>query len=514
MYKKIKSGLTLQKSLNHIVEIALYVGLIHAVATVLFHRLLMVSGIWLWLMWVCVPVLTFLRLRRTPVVKEQIIRYAEEQSGETGFLWFDSEHVESEVWRAQINAKWETVQPPKLVLPPDWKKVVALLVCCVALLWVPIREDHQSLLPAVVQQELAEVKDEIEAMDALTTEPDPEIEGWKESIEDIENGISVGNTLRTLDDLSQQLQQRQEEAMQSVSEAMNALEQGDGEQLSRSLESLQKQNMLPPSAKDPQMNDQNGTGADEQGQASNPQASNQVSNELDKSEIAKQQQLSKQLQNLQSKLQDMQQSKQSQQSQQRQQGSNQNGSQSSGPKSFSNEQLQQLSKIQQANGTQNGSASQQSSQQGSQQSGNQEGQKPGEQSGQGSQGKPESGFSQGQNGDSPNQGGSNGGDGDQKGDGPSSQSGDETSGNSPLTYGANSDLIPNTNLRALDGVPQVDWSNSVQFGTAPGQANGVQNVSIATDGSVQSIAPMTGQQQVAPQHREAVKEFFATDQNE
>ena len=91
-------------------------------------------------------------------------------------------------------------------------------------------------------------------------------------------------------------------------------------------------------------------------------------------------------------------------------------------------------------------------------------------------------------------------------------SGTDGGGSAPLTYGPETDLIPNTNLRALDGVPQVDWSNSVQFGTAPGQSGEVQTVPVSTNGSVQAISSMTGQQQVAPQHRTAVKEFFAVEE--
>ena len=33
-------------------------------------------------------------------------------------------------------------------------------------------------------------------------------------------------------------------------------------------------------------------------------------------------------------------------------------------------------------------------------------------------------------------------------------------GPSTLTYGPETDLIPNSNLRALDGIPQVDWGGT------------------------------------------------------
>ena len=67
------------------------------------------------------------------------------------------------------------------------------------------------------------MQEEVAALEALVEEPDPQIEAWKETLSDIEDGMSVGNTLRTLDDLSQQIEQRREEAMDAVSEAMEAL---------------------------------------------------------------------------------------------------------------------------------------------------------------------------------------------------------------------------------------------------------------------------------------------------
>ena len=76
-------------------------------------------------------------------------------------------------------------------------------------------------------------------------EPDPQIANLERDPGDIEEGMSVENTLRTLDELSQQIEQRKDEAMAAVTEAMDALEQGDTEELSKSIESLRKQNMLP-----------------------------------------------------------------------------------------------------------------------------------------------------------------------------------------------------------------------------------------------------------------------------
>ena len=57
---------------------------------------------------------------------------------------------------------------------------------------VPIRTPQQSHLPDVVLQEFESVAEEVAALDALVEESDPEIEAWKETLEDIEDGMSVG----------------------------------------------------------------------------------------------------------------------------------------------------------------------------------------------------------------------------------------------------------------------------------------------------------------------------------
>ena len=86
-------------------------------------------------------------------------------------------------------------------------------------------------------------------------------------------------------------------------------------------------------------------------------------------------------------------------------------------------------------------------------------------------------------------------------------------GPSSLTYGPETDLIPNSNLRASTVYHKLIG----KFGsiwTAPGQAGEVKTVPVSTNGSTQSVAPMTGQQQVAPQHRTAVKDFFSVEQTD
>jgi hypothetical protein len=116
------------------------------------------------------------------------------------------------------------------------------------------------------------------------------------------------------------------------------------------------------------------------------------------------------------------------------------------------------------------------------------------------------GASQGQSGES-NGNGTNAG--LQSNQGEASTGGGDTA---PLTFGPETDLIPLSNLRPLDGIPQVDWTNSVQFGGAPGQMGSGQTVPIDTSGSVNIATPTMAQSQIAPQHREVVKEFFAVDE--
>ena len=467
MYFQIRNRLRMQHFLNHAMFFAQYIGLALGVGILLCHRLLMVDGSWLWGLWLLVPVLAVVQMKKNPVLKRHVLAYAEHQSGGSGFLWFEEEVGSSaDSWANVVADKWSMVELPSLKVPSELKAVSLLLLCCVSLMWVPIRTQQSNHLPTVVKQEFESVQQEVAALEALVEESDPQIEAWKDTLSDLESGMSVGNTLRTLDDLSQQIEQRREEAMAAVNDAMDALEQGDTENLSKSMESLRKQNMIPSSAKDTESaeesagqnsdrtdkNDGNSDGNSDGGQKSVSQ----------KDMTPQQEQLSKQLQQLQSQLQQMQQSSSSSPS-----SSNQNsGPDSEGLKSYSNQDLQQLSES--------------------------------------NQGQPQFGQS------SSDQQGSQSGEGQGTGQG----SGTRGGGTSPLTYGAQTDLIPSSNLRSLDGIPQVDWGNSVQFGTAPGQAGEVKTVPVSTNGSVQSVAPMTGQQQVAPQHRTAVKEFFAVEQTE
>ena len=125
------------------------------------------------------------------------------------------------------------------------------------------------------------------------------------------------------------------------------------------------------------------------------------------------------------------------------------GSNSGGLQSFSNEDLQQMSEMNQ-----------------------------GQQSSQSSNGNPRvQSTGDGAQGQQSSQSGS-----ELRNDGRRSDHGGVSQGGGPssLTYGPETDLIPNSNLRALDGIPQVDWGNSVQFGTAPGQAGEVKTVPVST----------------------------------
>ena len=492
MHTQIRNRLRLQLLLNHAMFFAQYIGLALGVGILLCHRLLMVDGSWLWGLWLLVPVLAVVQIQKNPVLKRHVLSYAEHHSGESGFLWFEEEvGTDANSWSKTVADKWSMVEQPSIKLPSELKTVSFLILCCVALMWVPIRTQQSNHLPAVVQQEFESVQQEVAALEALVEESDPQIEAWKDTLSDLESGMSVGNTLRTLDDLSQQIEQRREEAMAAVNDAMDALDQGDTEELSRSVESLRKQNLLSSSAKDTESAEESaGKNLDSTDKSDENIDGNSDGNSAGEQKTAsqtemtpEQQQLSKQLQQLQSQLQQMQQSASSSSSSSS--SSNQNsGSNSEGLKSYSNQELQELSEMNQGE-LQSGQSS--SDNQGTQ--GN---------DGQGEQGK-QSGQSGSQSGE---------------GQGTDQGGGTQGGGTSALTYGPESDLIPNSNLRALDGIPQVDWGNSVQFGTAPGQAGEVKTVPVSTNGGVQSVAPMTGQQQVAPQHRTAVKEFFAVEQTE
>ena len=211
-----------------------------------------------WCVWILVPILALRQIKKNPVVKRHVLAYAEHQSGQSGFLWFEEEvGTEATQWSETVADKWKLVKPPSLKMPSELKPVSLLFVCCLALMWVPVRIQQSNNMPAVVQQEFEVVQEEVVALEALVEESDPQIEAWKETLSDIEDGMSVGNTLRTLDDLSQQIEQRREEAMDAVSQAMDALEQGDTESCPNLLNLLRKQNMLPSSAQDTQSGSEN-----------------------------------------------------------------------------------------------------------------------------------------------------------------------------------------------------------------------------------------------------------------
>ena len=340
MYSQIKNRLRLQRLLNHSTNVGQFVGVALGVGILLCHRLLMIDAIWLWLLWVLVPILALVELKKTPVLKRHVLNYAEHHSGESGFMWFDDE-VGASSWSSTVAEKWQRVEPPDLHTPVGLKKLLLLIVCCVALMWVPIRTPQQSHLPDVVQQEFESVAQEVAALDALVEESDPEIEAWKETLEDIEEGMSVGNTLRTLDDLSQQIEQRRQEAMESVTEAMEALEQGDEQKLSKSLDSLRKQNMMPSSAQDTESGEENETAKQEEGSTNQTQDGNKSEASPNGGLLSRNSCLTPAA--AQSQLQ-MEQSQQTQQSRQGQHSSTgQNSSQQSGGiQSLSNDQLQQM----------------------------------------------------------------------------------------------------------------------------------------------------------------------------
>ena len=160
-------------------------------------------------------------LKKSPVLKRHVLNYAEQHSGESGFLWFDDEVGESS-WSSAVADKWQRVELPDVHSPVGSYKVLLLVACCLALMRVPIRTPQQSHLPDVVQQEFESVAEEVALSMRWLKNPIQRLKHGRKP-EDIEDGMSVGNTLRTLDDLSQEIEQRRQEAMESVTDAMVGL---------------------------------------------------------------------------------------------------------------------------------------------------------------------------------------------------------------------------------------------------------------------------------------------------
>ncbi len=474
----------------------------------LCHRLLQIGGWWLLILLPLAPVVSW--FCTPPVLKRDVLLYAEQTSGETGMLLF-GDAVASENWKQEVDDLWKDLQYPTLEVPSSWRKSLLGTVVACLLLLIPVREDTiNSVLPTLVQSEISETKEQIEQFESLLQETDPEVEDWKERIEQIEDANSVGSALRQLDQLSEQMDQRAQQAMDSLEQAMEALEQQDQQGLNEAMQQLQSQNMMPgPTDATQNTDDQHNVTKSAEDPSGQEQTKEQQSQQQgSQSGQGQRQSLQEQLQTLQNQLQQMQQSQQSgrtksQSKQSSSQSSQSNGSSQSSNKginSISNQELQQASQhLQQASSSQQGKG-----QNGSPAGQQGKGQGEGEKQGQG-QGKSQSAGSGEGEGESGNGEGSGEGTGDPSGD-PSTGGG----GSAPLTYGEGS-LVPNTNLRALDGIPQVDWERSVAFGSTPGQAGEVQPTSTSTDGAVSlSNAVMTGQSQIPPQHRQTVQQFFST----
>ena len=520
MYAEIERQIRRQQWFNQTMQWLWWTAWGVLIGILLCHRVFTIEGYWLLLSFVVVPLLTWMMQLRYTVPKQEVLHYAENVSGGTGLIWFDSA-VENTDWSKEIDSTWDSVVPPVLQVPTETRASMFVSAMSIAMLLVPLRVESNTVYPTVVEKELIDLQEDVESFEALLDDVDPEVDAWKESLEQIEQGMSVGSTLRELDQMSEQLERRKQEAMESVEQAMDALDQGDEQQLTAAIESLQKQNMMSSSIKGPVNEDDAGDSIDQDQQtdgqsgtegADQKTSGGQKTDSQQEQESIAQQQLQKQLEQLQQSLQKM-----------AQKASEQKSSQSSsstqqGMKSFTNDELQKMSEMGQKTTDSSKSSSQKQTatgkqgQQGTQSQesqsgqGNQEGKQEGQgqegQEGKGQQGQGQEGTGEGQSGQSIG--------GSEKSNS-SSGSPSDGGGTAPLTYG-NSTLIPSTNMRALEGVPQVDWENSIAFGSTPGEAGEVQTVPVSTSGTSQSNGGTSiGQIQIPPQHRQTVQDFYAVD---
>ena len=308
MYAEIERQIRRQQWFNQTMQWLWWTAWVVLIGILLCHRVFTIEGHWLLLSFVVVPLLTWIMQLRYTVPKQKVLHYAESVSGGTGLIWFDSA-VENTDWSTEIDSTWDSVVPPVLKVPTETRASVFVSAMSIAMLWVPLRVETNTGYPTVVDKELISLQEDVAFFEAVLDDVDPEVEAWKESLEQIEQGMPVGSTLRELDQMSEQLERRKEEAMESVEEAMDALEQGDEQRLTDAIQSLQKQNMMPPSTKsslnendsgdsvDQQTDDQRGTeGADQQ------TSGGQKTDSQKKEESLAQQQLQKQLQQLQQSL--------------------------------------------------------------------------------------------------------------------------------------------------------------------------------------------------------------------
>ena len=505
MFNRIRHRLMLQRWLNITIDSLYWASLLVGVTVILMHRLIGVSGLYVPVAFVGVPVVVWFWLQTVPIHDRLVIQYAESTTGQTGLLWFGSE-VEDSEWHQKVNTQWLSVPIPRLSVPSDWKGMMLALCVALATLWIPIKTDKQ--FQPLVESEMTQLENTLEQLEALTVEEDASIEEWREQISALNQEDKVSSILRQSDYLQDQMNQRQSEMMDAIQEGMEALESGEEQSMTQAMKSLQDQGLIPKSAKDEQAlasqamessqqgqsqdGEQDSTSSKEQdnqqqnGQSQNGQQQNgqqtgtqSQSSDDQGSQNQKDGQQSEQAQDLMSSAQQQKEQLQQQMSQiQERMQKMQQQQQSNGMQSMNNEQLKQMQ--------------QQMSQQ-SQQSQSGEGMSPGAQPGQS-----QAGGSK-ENGEpcelgTPNCMPSKGG---------------ETA---PLTYGASNPLaVSDGNLASIEGVTEVDWNHNVYFGQGAGEFSGTTSSQI-NDGTVSGSTAESSfnNERIPPNQRGVVQRFFST----
>ena len=452
MKVEIRRRLFVQRWINITSDWAGKTALVLGMMVLISHRVFAVDAVWTMVLIVLMPVYTWIWLKRTPVEEREVRQYAERSSGETGLLWFENE-VKSEDWQQQIANSWSQVQLPSVEIPTQTRWSVIALLMYTGSLWIPLKKSWAMHAVPIIQQELSQIEQQLAMLDDLTIGEDQELEEWKQQIEEMSDSDDIATSLSQIDGLSDQMSTRQEEMVEALQQALDALESRGKEDLSNAMKNLQDQHLIPPSA------------SGEDSAAPNNQIGQQAGEKASGSQNDQSATLKKEMEALKERIQSMQSAQSS------------GGTQMT---SANNEQLQQMAKmLEETSGK----------------SPSDKGKEGEGKEGKGANGKSNSDSEQcslGEPGCVPGKGGTE---------------------SAPLTFGEPNPLqVPEVNLSAIQGVTEVDWDNSVYFGEGPGTYSGLIVNTQNNDGSVSVVTEGTSSTNaIPPNQRQIVQQYFSNE---
>lgn len=198
----------------------------------------------LWIGLLIPLIVAILQWKRHPIVRKQVLLWAERQSGGDGLLLLTEVEGHS-AWTAKISQNVEENREflnPRFSFRLEIKQLgtagVFLLMCA----WIPVKEIPQQKRDSVlISAEKVELLEEITALEEILPD-DPAVDELKEQVEQINPKENVESGLEALDALSSQLEQLQSELEQSMQETQELLdkEYTDPSQLEESIKQVEQ----------------------------------------------------------------------------------------------------------------------------------------------------------------------------------------------------------------------------------------------------------------------------------